>query len=158
MNIQAVLREPPFHVFKGHGANHCWIWPKALSTDGYGLLKIGGRSGKMQRAHRYAFTLAKRKPKGVVTHTCHNRACCNPRHLKDTSWRSIHARMMREGRHRSMAGIVLKGEKHPLSVLSDKEREYLRRLWKRGWSARALGWKFGVSSTTAYRIAKTNRS
>lgn len=153
-----MLQRPSFHVFKNHRIDECWMWPKALNSDGYGLVKIGGRKGKMHRVHRYAFTLAKRKPKGMVTHTCGNRACCNPYHLKDVSWRSIHANMMKSGRHRSVAGIVLKGEKHPLSILSDKERIYLRKLWEKGWAARRLAWKFGVSSTTAYRIATVNRA
>ena len=64
----------------------CIIWPFSIKPNGYGQLLF---EGKQSRAHRVALTLAKGPPpssKHLATHlavVCHNRLCCNPRHL---SW------------------------------------------------------------------------
>lgn len=59
----------------------CIVWTGALSTDGYGHLKVQGRDVKV---HRYAW---ERKngpiPDGLlIDHMCWNRACVNVEHLR----------------------------------------------------------------------------
>ena len=64
--------------------NGCWIWQKALRA-GYGCFKY---KGQVVNAHRYIYLLNNSlKPKEVVRHTCHNRACCNPDHLISGTYR-----------------------------------------------------------------------
>lgn len=60
---------------------HCWLWARALLSDGYGSAKRDGRSGL---AHRVAFEAYRGPiPEGLVTdHLCENTLCCNPFHLE----------------------------------------------------------------------------
>lgn len=77
-------------------ADGCWLWCRALSRDGYGWFKVGGR---MAVAHRWIYErLVGPIPddlqldhlchsRAVAAGTCsggrcHHRACCNPEHLE----------------------------------------------------------------------------
>lgn len=60
----------------------CWLWTASLS-HGYGQFKIDGRR-TMRRAHRLAYAdLVEPIPDGgQIDHTCFNKACVNPSHLR----------------------------------------------------------------------------
>ena len=72
--------------------NRCLLWPHALNSDGYGVLRVRGR---LELAHRMAYRLHKGLiPRGKeVDHVCRNRACINPDHLTGESKQdNIHRR------------------------------------------------------------------
>ncbi|WP_182252815.1 HNH endonuclease signature motif containing protein [Microbacterium esteraromaticum] len=63
-------------------AGTCWIWTAALqNTGGYGVFRINSRN---MVAHRVSYMWAHGPiPKGYeVDHTCFNRSCVKPDHLR----------------------------------------------------------------------------
>lgn len=60
----------------------CWNFT-SLRTDGYGQIRVGGRAGTMQLAHRVSYELLIGPiAEGLqLDHLCLNHACVNPDHL-----------------------------------------------------------------------------
>ena len=58
----------------------CWPWMACVLRNGYGQFHL---AGKRVYAHRVAYELTYGSLNGMeVDHICHNRACCNPAHLR----------------------------------------------------------------------------
>lgn len=70
-----------FRKIKVAAENACWLWLGRVNENGYGYFDL---QGKAVRAHRLVYQL-KIGPllSGLeVMHLCHNRLCCNPKHLR----------------------------------------------------------------------------
>jgi hypothetical protein len=86
------VRGQPIRFVNGHnrrrGAvdyavddNGCWIWQRAIGTDGYGRVR---RGGKLWRAHRWYYERHV-GPIGdglVLDHLCSTPLCINPAHME----------------------------------------------------------------------------
>lgn len=66
---------------KADKSGDCWNWTACVSTRGYGQFSI---QRKPRLAHRIAYEMSKGEiPAGMeIDHTCHNRACVKPDHLR----------------------------------------------------------------------------
>lgn len=75
----------------------CIEWTAATAKSGYGALKL---DEKVVTAHRAAFFVEHgRWPDGAVLHSCDNKKCINPLHLREGSAADNVADMMARKRH-----------------------------------------------------------
>jgi integrase len=82
--------------------SECWLWTGAKDPNGYGVVKVDGRSWK---THRYGWYLAQgREPRAgvAITQTCGHSNCCKPDHLIERT----DSRRPRKARRPSGAGSV----------------------------------------------------
>lgn len=128
----------------------CWDWQGALTSHGYGSLKVAGKTGY---AHRVAFELSHR-PLQVnehVMHSCDNPRCCNPSHLQAGSHADNMADMAAKGRGN---GGSPGGSRQGTSKLTESQVIDIRRQYN-GSNRIELAQKYGVTpQTISYVIHK----
>jgi endogenous inhibitor of DNA gyrase (YacG/DUF329 family) len=86
-------------VDQSGGVDACWPWTGPVTKWGYGRAT---RAHRTHNAHRLAYE-ATHGPVAtgqVVMHTCDNRLCCNPAHLKAGTQRENMIDMHSKGRSR----------------------------------------------------------
>lgn len=87
----------------------CWLWDGADSGDGYGKIKVDGKSRYVHRVIWEA--LYGPIPEGMVLdHLCRVRCCCNPAHLELVT--------VKENTHRGEA-VLFRKETEPRSENQD---------------------------------------
>lgn len=107
--------------------HECWEWTAYRDLDGYGGFLVGGRR---QRAHRIAMVLCGYDVSGwQVLHSCDNRGCVNPAHLR----LGTPADNMRDQVERGRRKLAM------------SDAEEIRRLVGEGESRRSVAKRFGVS-------------
>lgn len=125
--------------------NDCLAWPFARRANGYG--QIFWR-GIRTTTHRVACELAHGPAPKIgmeAAHSCGNRICCNPRHLRWASAKENAADRVTHGTH-------FFGEKCPSSKLTSKEVRQIRALLKRGYSLSVIARNFKVSLGSIWDI------
>ena len=60
----------------------CWLWTGHPNEDGYGTIKVEGKS---LLAHRVSYELYIGPIEGEIDHLCRNRDCVQPLHLEDVT-------------------------------------------------------------------------
>lgn len=144
-----VKRAPAEFVYHTAGMttppSFCIRWPFLLSNTGYGELWDGDRH---LQAHREVCRLAHGEPfeNSDAAHSCGNRWCVNPGHLR---WATRYENVQ----DTVSMGRVLRGEAAPSSKLSNESVLAVRRSHStHAETAR----KFGVSVTTIHDIRSGN--
>jgi len=103
-------------VEKSPDPEGCWIW-KGPRLRGYGKFNGGGRT---YIAHRLAWELINGEipPGAELDHTCHNRGCVNPAHLRAVD----HRENMREAAQRG----VWSGERNGAARRTESQVKIIR--------------------------------
>ena len=87
-----------------HDVDKCWEWKGTVNSKGYGSVGI---NGKVYSTHRIAWMLANGReplPGMFILHSCDNRRCNNPNHLREGTHQENTDDMHRRGRA-NMTGL-----------------------------------------------------
>lgn len=127
-----------------YSRDECLLWPFWCQAEGYGSTKLDGRTTP---AHRAMAIIALGPPPMAgmhAAHSCNNRACCNPKHLR---W----ATPSENQRDREKHGTRMARERHPRAKLSPSDVQQIRDL--RGAVRQTdLAHRFGVVRSTIQSI------
>jgi len=128
------------------GADECWPWTASINTGGYGQFII--KAGLIRRAHQMALYLSGNPRIGDLhaLHSCDNRACCNPAHLR---WGTIAENAWdksQRGRCRDTSG-----ERNANHKLTEAD---VRQIRETDGTHRALAAAYGVAHTVIGQIKR----
>ena len=127
----------------------CILWPYGISSSGYGQVV---ESGVKINAHVLACRIAHGlcPPNHEVCHSCRNRHCFNPRHVRWGTRAENAADKLRDGTHN-------RGERHPATRLTETDIRTIRQEHNRGVRYRELADMYGVARVTIGQIVRRDR-
>ena len=133
------------------GLGRCWNWNGSRNNNGYGVIRI---RYKLFLAHRAAYRiLVGEIPKGLnVIHSCDNRTCTNPDHLRVGTQQENIAEAAARGR----MGIA-KGNRHGKSKLTEANVIQIRKERASGMLIKDIAAKYFVREQTIGQIANRSR-
>lgn len=127
--------------------DECWEWTMARNKN-YGMISIG--KSKLRGAHIVAWELANKRalPPGlVITHSCDNPPCTNPKHLVlGTHGDNVNDKVSKERQSR--------GKDNGMAKLTDADVRTIRRLYEAGMAQRTIAEQFGIIQSNVSAIVR----
>ena len=119
---------------------NCWEWKRSVGGHGYGNWHHAFNGKSAQRcSHRATYELFFGDPGELcVLHTCNNKRCCNPEHLKLGTHGDNTTEAWRDGLRKSH--------------LTEQQASEIKNLLEEGWKHRDLAKKYGCSLPVITRI------
>jgi hypothetical protein len=127
--------------------NDCILWPYATAGAGYPKINLAERQ---TGAHRAVCEMTHGPcvdGKNHAAHSCGVRLCVNPKHIR---WMTAKENAAEKKGH----GTNNDGEKHGLSVLTDKQAEQIRQMFESGTRQAEISRSFGVGKMIVSRIVR----
>lgn len=124
--------------------NQCWNWTGACNKWGYGQF---GFNKKVVGAHRVSYELANGAipEKMFILHSCDNRKCVNPAHLRTGT--------QTENIQEAVAKRRIKhGEDHCRALLLVEDILLIRKMYESGVTQKVLGERFDTDPTNIWKI------
>lgn len=121
---------------------NCILWPYGKQKNGYGIIRDGTTS---RPAHRVMCRMASGQAPSrhhQAAHSCHNKLCVNPNHLR---WATPHENTQ----DRVRANRCAKGERQHLARLTAEQVAHIRRS---ELPTTALAAQLSVSKSTIERV------
>jgi hypothetical protein len=131
----------------------CWIWFGSVEVHGYGMLCRKAKD--LIRAHRFSYEhhFGPFDKKLFVCHKCDNRLCVNPKHLFLGTPKDNSADMVKKGRQAtSKTHYFRKGSETWGAKLKEKDIKDIRKLYRMGFTGRALSEVYGLHEATVSKI------
>lgn len=125
--------------------NECWPWTKAITSAGYGCIRIDGKSWQ---AHRVAYILkfGELSPHLAICHSCDNRRCVNPAHLFAGTIADNNNDRHAKGRS---SGGKMAGEANPRAKLT---AEIVRQIYSAKGALKDVARRFGIDEKSVSSI------
>ena len=128
----------------------CWEWQAHLFRNGYGSFYANGKDIK---AHRFSFQNHHNRliQEGMcILHSCDNRKCVNPDHLREGTKQDNSTDMVNKCRE-----YHPKGEKNGLSKLTEKQVLEIRQKYSQGGTTQQkLAEEYNVTNVTIGYIVR----
>ena len=118
--------------------DECWIWNATKDSDGYGRIKIQGKS---KIATHVAFYLKEHRwPETgkLICHSCDNPSCVNPKHLREDTHAGNHA-------ERNLKNRQAYGSKNGTAILTEEQVLQIVELYNQQIPLKEIADQFGVS-------------
>ncbi len=127
--------------------DQCWEWLAGHNGDGYACYKRK-RVCRLILAEKLGRDIL---PGCLALHSCGNRWCCNPDHIREGTHQDNMQDMTKHGTH---DGRNRRCEHHPMSKLSDDDR---REIFHSTLPGNVLARTYGVSAATISSIKHKTR-
>ncbi len=123
--IRGTVHERFLHNLVKGDEDVCWNWVGAKTSRGYGVIQEGEKGSALLLAHRVSYEVHKGAiPAGLlILHSCDNRACVNPKHLRAGTQSENIKEAFAKGRK---AAPVAFGESNPRSKLTLEQAKFIK--------------------------------
>jgi hypothetical protein len=124
----------------------CWLWTGSVTAYGYGRMR---KQGKTLQAHRLSLEMALGRSLGkmMACHSCRNRLCVNPAHLREGT-------ALDNQRDRIKDGTAPRGSNHGHAKLTEDQVRAIRADTR---TQREIAEQYGVTMPNVSHI-KTYKS